>query len=369
VHQIQRAVLAVARVAQTRYPRFIFGLPPAPEEIPVFNYHDVDPPDLRRDLDFLRRNGYRTVGLEEFDRSRRAPTRERLVLLTFDDARRSFWEAAFPVLVEYGARAALFAPTWWMNETAAPTSGRRMFMTWSELRACAASGLVDVQSHAHRHALVHTSGDLVEFASPESLARYDIYDWPMRNGKEGDEHGAPALGTPVYRAAPLLSARRRYLESSELAGACRELVVDEGGAKFFARPDWRRTLHAFHAARSAGSPGRTMEAAAFERLVASELECSRDEFRAHLGYAPTYLAFPWRLGSRASLELANRLGFRAAFGVALDYRAERARLPVRVYGRFKCDWLRLLPGDGRASMLDTIGRKLSRLSSIQHLAH
>lgn len=112
-----------------------------------------------------------------------------------------------------------------------------------------------------------------------------------------------------------------------------------------------------------------MQPRALQQLAASEFECSRDLFRSELGYAPTYFAYPWRLGSRASLAIAHRMGIRVAFGVALDYGAERMQLPVRVYGRFKCDWLRFLPGEGRASALDIIGRKLSRLSSIQHLAH
>jgi hypothetical protein len=243
-------------------------------------------------------------------------------------------------------------------------------MSWSEVRACRDSGLVDVQSHAHRHALVHTADELVDFATPATLGHYDVYDWPMRNEAHGDELGAPPCGTPVYRAAPLLSASCRYLESSELAGACREFVAKAGGDAFFGDPDWARRLRAFHAASAASLPGRMMSEVAIAKLVASEFEESREAFQAELGYAPTYFAFPWMLGSPGSLELARRAGLRAAFGVALDYRAERARgLPIPVYGRLKCDWIRFLPGKGRASVIGALGRKFSQFSKIQHLAH
>jgi hypothetical protein len=77
------------------------------------------------------------------------------------------------------------------------------------------------------------------------------------------------------------------------------------------------------------------------------------------------------LGSRLSLELAKRFGIRTAFGVALDYRAERhrAHLPIPVFGRLKCDWVQFLPGRQRSNVLAAVRRKLSGFAKIQHLAH
>ena len=42
------------------------GLPLPPGELPVFVYHDVDPAQFAGDLEFLRRNRYRTLSLGEF---------------------------------------------------------------------------------------------------------------------------------------------------------------------------------------------------------------------------------------------------------------------------------------------------------------
>src|SRR6185437_4534888 len=176
---------------RTHYPAFVVGLPLPPGAVPVFVYHDVDPAQFAEDLEFLRRNRYRTLSLAEFaaESSRKAGARG--VLLTFDDARSNFLDAALPVLREFNAHATLFAPSHWMSAPAC-SANREQFMSWEQLRQAARSGLVDVQSHAHRHALIFTSARVLEFASPHTLAHYDIYDWPMRNGTAGEELGRPA---------------------------------------------------------------------------------------------------------------------------------------------------------------------------------
>ena len=159
MNDLRRLLRTAARVSRTRYPGFIFGLPVTRGEIPVFTYHDVETQDFARDLEFLRSNGYRTLSLEEYLAARNGGRRPaRAVLLTFDDARKSFWTVALPLLRTFDARAVLFAPTFWMQDD--------LFMSWQEVRACVESGLVDVQSHAHRHALVATSPQLSTSRTP-----------------------------------------------------------------------------------------------------------------------------------------------------------------------------------------------------------
>ena len=365
-----RAARSVAGVLRTRYPRFLLGLPLSRGEIPVFIYHDVDPVEFANDLQFLQTNGYRTLGLEEFlaAHDQKSGTDGRRILLTFDDARRNFYDVALPTLRTFSARATLFVPSYWMNPPA--QTGTDLFMSWEQVRACADSGLVDVQSHAHRHALVFTSDRLVGFASPSLLARYDIYDWPMRHTAAGDRLGRPDLGSPIHQAAPLLSASGRFVESAGLTDACVQLVERSGGADFFARPDWAARLQRLYASRSGVLRGEHMKDDEFRALVASDLELARAQFQAHMGYAPTSLAYPWMLGSPLSLELAGHCGFRNAFGVALDYRRARDRhLALPAFGRLKADWLPLLPGRGRASFLSIAAKKIGAFAKIQHLAH
>jgi hypothetical protein len=243
-----------------------------------------------------------------------------------------------------------------------------LFMTWPQVKECIASGNVDVESHAHRHALVAVAPRLVDFAHPAALQRFDIYDWPMQHTLRGDVLGRPALGTPIYRSKPLLSATTRYLENESLTAACQSFVKRNGDEAFFAQRDWRSVEEYRRQARRL--PGVQMSAAEMGKLIDSEFELTTAAFCTNLGYAPRTLAYPWMLGSRVSVALAQRHGFQSVFGVALDFRAERrARLALPVYGRFKSDWLRLLPGRERTNVFAAIGQKIRGFAAGQHLAH
>jgi peptidoglycan/xylan/chitin deacetylase (PgdA/CDA1 family) len=369
-----RLARSVADALRTRYPRYLVGLAPAADEIPIFHFHDVEADTFARQLEYLRTNGYRTLSLEEFliSKSRKGgPGGRRQVLLTFDDARLSFHRIAFPLLRATRSHATLFAPTLWMG--AERPAGAERFMDWEQLRECIASGLVDVASHAHRHALVFDSGRLAGFATPRLLGRYDIYDWPMRHDAAGDSLGRPRLGTPIYSATPLLSARTRYLESAALREACTALVARSGGAQFFSRPDCHARLLSLHRSAAASLHGRFAGEQELAALVASEFESSRAAFEEHLGFAPTVFAYPWTLGSALSLEAARRFGIRCVFGVATDFR--RARVISRAggqmcaYGRIRGDWLELMPGRNRARLLPVLAHKVAARAGQQHLAH
>lgn len=368
-----RAARGLLGLLRTRYPRFVFGLPQAADEIPVFLFHDVEADTFARQLEFLRTNGYRTLALEEFlalASRKSGPRPARQVLLTFDDARLSFHQNALPALRASRSHATVFAPTLWMG--GARPAARERFMSWEQLRECVDSGLVDVASHAHRHALVFDSDRLAGFATPALLGRYDIYDWPMRHERGGDRLGRPAPGTPLYGAAPLLSARARYLESAALRDACIALVERSGAAEFFSRPDCYSRLMGLHHSRAGSLPGRFARDEEFRALVASEFELSRAAFEEHLGFAPTAFAYPWALGSPLSLGLARRFGIRCAFGVATDFARARALSragPMPVFGRIKGDWLELLPGRNRARLLPVLARKVAGIADQQHLAH
>jgi Polysaccharide deacetylase len=366
---------ALGRLWATRYPGFIFGRPLRRGEVPVFVYHEVETETFSADLAFLMENGYRTLTTEEFvDMNRGISVSQRAVLLTFDDARRNFFEVALPVLRKFNTRATLFVPTLWIGGSrhgSGPATisedESELFMTWEQTRACRDSGLVDVQSHAHRHALVYTGESLVGFASPDRLARHPIYDWPMRQEGEGEALGRPPLGTPVYLAEPLLSARSRILENVKAVRACRERVEAGGGMAFFRRRDWASRLRAVH--QASGGRAERLEDGPFEALVESEFVLSQALFETEMRYRPRFFAFPWMLGSERALEFAAKFGMAAVFGVGLDYgRARRiTRLPA--FGRYKGDWLRFLPGEGRQKLWNTIPEKIRGFLAAQHLAH
>lgn len=374
--RLRRLKRSLSRLTQTHYPGFLLGGGLEPREIPVFTYHDVDANTLRGDLEFLELNGYRTLGVEEYLRAtrERSKTCGRRVLLTFDDARRNFWEVAYPILEQRGARATLFVPTYWIaggrfSGRAAPAESAE-FMTWEQIARCDESYLVDVESHSHRHVLVYTTAKLVGFASPDSLARHDLFDWPLRRRGTRDECGLPPLGTPVYEAEPLLSAQLRVLEPSLAAEACRLVVAAGGGEAFFAAHDWASQLTRVHEAAVARRGAAVLPTADFRHEVETEVREGLAAFERELGRRPRFFAYPWMLGAPDTLELLAELGVSAAFGVGLDFRRIRRGASVLpVFGRYKSDWLRFLPGRGRHRLRDVLPRKLAAFVRSQHLAH
>ncbi len=75
------------------------------------------------------------------------------VVVTFDDGTADFVEVALPILVRHGIPALLYVATEFVDEgrmfpdAGTPTS-------WSALRDAVATGLVDIGSHTHSHALL-----------------------------------------------------------------------------------------------------------------------------------------------------------------------------------------------------------------------
>lgn len=75
----------------------------------------VTPIALRDHLEFLRRRGYEAV---TFTEALSKPHSDKVVAITFDDAYRSIFTEALPILSQYGMPATVFVPT------AFPGSGR-----------------------------------------------------------------------------------------------------------------------------------------------------------------------------------------------------------------------------------------------------
>lgn len=129
-------------------------------ELPILMYHRiasqgpeglaryrVSPANFERQLAYLKRHGYASIGLEEWvyalsARDGRLPGR--LVCLTFDDGYRDFREHAWPLLKHYGFSATVFLPTdfvggyaEWDRSFGDPAE----LMSWNDVRALAKEGV------------------------------------------------------------------------------------------------------------------------------------------------------------------------------------------------------------------------------------
>ncbi|MFO7607574.1 MAG: polysaccharide deacetylase family protein [Candidatus Krumholzibacteriia bacterium] len=207
--------------------------------------------EFARHLAWFRDTGTRVMTLDEVADLVEAgrPLPARAVVLTIDDADRSVYEIAWPLLQEYGVQAHLFVPT------------AQMGRHWSGLEICtreqlsemADSGAVLVESHTHalHHKIKTRGGYEPVFWHPDAV--------PPPAGRE--ERDA-------------LADRWRAAETA-LAGE---------------DPRWRLD----------GPLGP----------VAADLVTSRLEVLAATGRAPRWLAWPYGFAGAGLDSLARTVGFR-----------------------------------------------------------
>ncbi|MEZ4653338.1 MAG: polysaccharide deacetylase family protein [Candidatus Eisenbacteria bacterium] len=143
--------------------------------VPAYQYHQFDPQDFGEICSALERRRIRTLTFSDLMNGADAPSRS--VLLTADDGWSSVWSIAFPLLRRHGFRMTLFLPPDTLEESEerrpglddgcpeaeliARDHGDRPLLTWGEVRAMQASGLIDLQSHSSHHGLIFVSEGVV----------------------------------------------------------------------------------------------------------------------------------------------------------------------------------------------------------------
>lgn len=124
----------------------------------VFCYHVVDSQSFQRDLEFLRRNEYRTIDANDLllhmTGEKHVP--DRSIVITFDDGPQNFYRVAFPLLQQYRMNAVAFLATAFHEQRhRVPETARESCpCTWSQIAEMHESGLIDFQSHTHQHRYV-----------------------------------------------------------------------------------------------------------------------------------------------------------------------------------------------------------------------
>jgi len=136
-----------------------------PKGIPILVYHSIDnshsdisiPPEIFvKQMNYLKREGFQVISLNQlmlFVSSGREVF-EKILVLTFDDGLKNFYEAAWPILNRFGFSATLFVPTDYIGQTSSwyTDYGLKPFpmLGWDELRELTGKG-IDVQSHGCSH--------------------------------------------------------------------------------------------------------------------------------------------------------------------------------------------------------------------------
>lgn len=353
------ALRGLVDLATGGYPAFLFG-GSLTGILPVFHFHEVTTEWLEPRLRFLAENGYRTVTCDEIARFviDRIDPGPRRVGLTFDDAWASVWTVAAPLLRQYHLTAMLFAIPGRIPDAAAVRPAGAgdgpVFATWPELRQLQSSGLMDVQSHTHSHAMMFSDAAVLEFVTPE-FAREPLLARPLVSvpGDTGDVQFVEpdALGTPLHLRRSRMSDARRFVPDREVVDRCRNHVARHGGASFFDRPSWRGELRSLAIGR-AGACESDADRAAAIRL---ELALGRERLDAGLGSTDVrHVALPWGIAGEVTRRSLAGTGHRTAFAERpFRHRGVRAGGDPFQIGRLNAKFLTCLPGRGRQWFLTT----------------
>jgi len=209
------------------------------QAIPILTYHRIDndglslstePAIFARHMNWLAAAGWRSLTTDEFAfyANRKGNFPAKSFLLTFDDGYESVASAAFPILRSLNFHSTCFVVTRHMRQSgghaAQADNGDETFLSWRQLRELQASGLMEIHSHTHAHAVLSdytesqlkadltTSLDLLssELALPRTSFRH--LAWPWGYSDEGSRAIAKKSGF-LYQYTVSRSA---YLSTSPL---------------------------------------------------------------------------------------------------------------------------------------------------------
>jgi len=133
--------------------------------VPILMYHSITDQDesnarayyrtrtspamFAAQLKYLHEIGYRTCSPAQAIHQLQTQTAAKLVVITFDDGYRDFYQYAFPALNQYGFTATVFLPTAYIGDTAVSFKGVDC-LTWAEVRELSKHGIL-FGSHTVSH--------------------------------------------------------------------------------------------------------------------------------------------------------------------------------------------------------------------------
>ncbi len=265
------------------------------------------------------------------------------VVLTFDDGYLDNWVYAFPILNRYGLQGTIFVNPEFVDPSDKPrpnlddvTAGTvRMsdlnstgFLSWAEMRAMEAAGVMDIQSHAMAHTWYFASDRIVDWHHPG-----DSYPWLAWNARperkylwlSEDQSLFVPWGAPVYEHEKALIVRR-YFPDPKLTDWLAQQVASQGGESFFAQRDWRGVLTHWSAQYQSQYPldGRWESDEEYQARIRYEVGASKEVIEANLRKRVNFLCWPGGGYNETAERVAREIGYLA---VTLSSRDPRRVAP------------------------------------------
>lgn len=118
-------------------------------------FHSLSPKIFRKQMDYLKKNGYNVIKLAELERmlSEKTEIPRKTVVLTFDDGFLSHYNNALPILKEYGFPATFFVCTGLLGSEINNSENKpQPTLSWQQLKEMNESSLIDIEPHGVIHA-------------------------------------------------------------------------------------------------------------------------------------------------------------------------------------------------------------------------
>jgi peptidoglycan/xylan/chitin deacetylase (PgdA/CDA1 family) len=365
---LKEVPIEIKRFVSKSYPNFVLARHPKPlhDEVPVFMFHSVDADLFDRQLQFLHDNNYRTLTLTDFISFIHGKKQivHPSVLLTFDDGHKSWFEIAYPKLMEYGFHAVGFLVPTFIEEHPGPG----VWLSWLEVLEMENCGVMSFESHSTHHDRIFISPQLVDFYHPEyndNLLEIDV-PW-ISDGSKYTNH--LSLGTPIYAHAPRLAGFRRYIDDENVRLACTNLVLEEGAQNFFRQSGWRKKLVNQYKKTVSRITSHKFETDLQQRdAIFDDLLKAKQLLSKKLDRQVQHLCYPWGVGSKVAVRLSQEAGYISNFWVVTHQRnINRPGNDPYFIPRLKDDYIMRLPGKGRQSLSELFLMKIRRRSMMTNI--
>lgn len=382
--QIKNELLSFIR----SYPSFVYSKSLFNENhhVPVFVYHSIDPELFERDLVYLKNNNYTTIGMSElvdFLEGRRKLKRK-TVVLTFDDARSSFWIYAYPLIKKHDMKAVLFIIPGLTESSDSIRDNLDMvwkgraskedlyqidpedttLCSWPELKDMYHSGSVEIESHSLFHKEVFVNTEVLNVLGPNS--DFVAYETPTTAYLNTSDIGCGIqpenyYGLPVFKTVALHKARPALNIQTSLIDYAKNLWN-----RFNREISNNRILQ-----NELLSHWKKFEFSKFvnretqEQLRGSLIEdigLARELIKSNISeQAGDHFCLPWGIGSEMSIEIQKYMGLKSCTWTTIPYkRYNLAGDSIWKICRLKSDFIRRLPGDGQVSLAGIYKEKFFR---------